>query len=95
MAGVLGLSEPFETANVHVLKNEVETFQSMPITLTIKSVDGRFSREISAKTCPKKVTGTYKVEDWSQSKENWEHLKNCEFAKSAKRWIPRFANWRG
>jgi hypothetical protein len=24
------------------------------------------------------------VEDWSQSKENWEHLKNCEFAKPAK-----------
>ena len=70
MAGVLGLSEPFENVKIHVLNVEVETFQSMPIKLTIQSADGRFSREISAKTCPKKVTGTYKVEDWSQSKEN-------------------------
>jgi hypothetical protein len=84
VAGVLGLSESFETVKVHVLNNEVETFQSMPIKLTIESVDGQFSREISVKTCPNRVTGTYKVEDWSQSKVNWEHLKNCEFAKPAK-----------
>lgn len=30
VAGALGLSEPFETVKVHVLNNEVETFQSMP-----------------------------------------------------------------
>lgn len=24
------------------------------------------------------------VEDWSQSKDNWEHSKHCEFAKPAK-----------
>ena len=69
---------------VHVLNNEVETFQSMPVKLTIESVDGQFAKEINVKTCPKKVTGNYTVEDWSQSKDAWEHLKNCEFAKPAK-----------
>ena len=47
-------------------------------------MDGQFSKNINVKTCPKKVTGTYKVEDWSESKQNWKHLKNCEFAKPAK-----------
>ena len=84
VAGVLGLCEKFETVKVHVLNNEVETFQSMPVKLTIESVDGQFAKEINVKTCPKKVTGNYAVEDWSQSKHNWEHLKNCEFAKPAK-----------
>ena len=84
VAGVLRLCEPLETVKVHVLNNEVETFQSMPVKLIIESVDGQFSKEIHVKTCPKKVTGNYIVEDWSQSKENWEHLKDCEFAKPAK-----------
>ena len=30
------------------------------------------------------MTGNYTVEDWSQSKDAWEHLKNCKFAKPAK-----------
>ena len=84
VAGVLGLREPFKTVKVHVLNNEVETFQSMPVKLTIESVDGQFAKEINVKTCPMKVTGNYTVEDWSQSKDVWEHLKNCEFAKPAK-----------
>ncbi len=56
----------------------------MPVKLAIESVDSQFAKEINVKTCPKKVTGNYAVEDWSQSKHNWEHLKNCEFAKPAK-----------
>ena len=84
VAGDLGLREPFKIVKVHVLNNEVETFQSMPVKLTIESVDGQFAKEINVKTCPKKVTGNYTVEDWSQSKDAWEHLKNCEFAKRAK-----------
>ena len=84
VAGVLGLLEPFKTVKVHVLNNEVETFQSMPVKLTIESMDGQLAKEIYVKTCPKKVTGNYTVEDWSQSKDAWEHLKNCKFAKPAK-----------
>ena len=45
VAGVLGLREPFKTVKVHVLNNEVETFQSMPVKLTIESVDGQFAKE--------------------------------------------------
>ena len=42
VAEILGLQEPFT----------VETFKSMPIKIEIESVDGRFSKETSAKTCP-------------------------------------------
>lgn len=63
IAGVLGIQQPFETVKVHVLNNEVETFLSMPVHVTIESIDGQFSKEISVKTCPQKVTGNYKVED--------------------------------
>ena len=52
VAGVLGIQEPFETIKVLVLNNEVATFQSMPVNVTIESVDGQFSKEISVKTSP-------------------------------------------
>lgn len=84
VAGALGLQEPFLTVKVHVLNNEVETFQSMPVNIVIESVDGQYAKEIGVKTCPQKVTGTYKVEDWSQSKSNWPHLQRCDFATPAK-----------
>ena len=51
VAGVLGLQEPFQKVQVHVLNGTVETFQSMPLKIEIESVDGQFSKEISVKTC--------------------------------------------
>ena len=63
VAGMLGIQEPFQTIKVHVLNNEIETFQSMPVNVTTESVDGQFRKSIDVKTCPRKVTGSYKVED--------------------------------
>ena len=48
VAGIMGLQEPFEKVQVYVLNDTVETFQSMPIKIEIESVDGRFSKEVSA-----------------------------------------------
>ena len=73
-----------QSVKVHVLNNEVKTFQSMPVSLDIESVNGQYSKEIKAKSCPHKVTGNYKVEDWSESKNNWPHLKGCDFPKPAR-----------
>lgn len=84
VASGLGLQEPFETVQVHVLNNSVETFQSMPVKIEIESVAGNFSREIEVRTCPRQVTGGYKVEDWNKRKESWPHLQQCEFPKPAK-----------
>ena len=83
VAGVLGLKERYHTVTVNVLNNEVETFQSMPLDVTIESLDGEFSKDIKVKTCPKRVTGNFKVENWKQSKNRWSHLKECDFAEPA------------
>ena len=84
LLGVLGLHEPYKTVKVHVLNNEVETFQSMPVEVMIESVNGQYRKEIGVKTCPQNVTGSYKVEDWSKNKTNWPHLHSCDFATPAK-----------
>jgi len=47
----------------------------MPLDVTIESLDGEFSKDIKVKTCPKRITGNYKVENWKQSKDRWAHLK--------------------
>lgn len=84
LASVLGIQEPFQTVQVHVLKNYVETFQSMHVKIEIESVAGNFQKEIEVHTCPRQVTGTYKVEDWDKRKTEWSHLEQCEFPKPAK-----------
>ena len=81
VAGILGLQEPFEKVQVYALNDTVETFQSIPIK--IESVDGRFSKEISPKTCPQKVTGNYRVVNWKDHQNKWRHLTLCNFPKPA------------
>ena len=45
VAGMLGIQEPFQTIKVHVLNDEIETFQSVPVNVIIESVDGQFRTE--------------------------------------------------
>ena len=83
VAGVLGLQEPFQKVQVHVLNDTVETFQSMPLKIEIESVDGQLSKEISVKMCQRKVTGNYRVVNWTEHQSKWPHLTQCSFAKPA------------
>jgi hypothetical protein len=83
VAGVLGIQEPFEKVKVHVLNDAIETFQSMPVTVMIESVDGQFSKEVKVRTCPRNVTGNYSVKDWSAHQSQWSHLNSCSFPKPA------------
>ena len=83
VAGVLELQEPFQKVQVHVLNDTVEIFQSMLLKIEIESVDGQFSKEISVKTCPQKVTGNYRVVNWTEHQNKWPHLTKCSFAKPA------------
>ena len=64
VAGILGLKEGYQTVTVNVLNNEVETFQSMPLEVTVESLDGEFSRGIKVKSCPQWVPRNYKAENW-------------------------------
>ena len=67
-----------------MLDNKVVTFQSMPMNIVIDSIVAEYRRGICVKTCLKNVTGTYKVKEWSQSKNNWPLLQRCEFLTPAK-----------
>ena len=83
VAGVLGLQEPFQRVQVHVLNDTVQTFQSMRLKIEIESADGQFSKEISVKTCPQKVIVNYRVVNWTEHQSKWPHLTQCSFAEPA------------
>lgn len=74
VARALGLKECYQTVKVHVLNNSVETFQTMPLKIEIKSVNGQFTKENEVKTCPRSETGNYQVENWRASRDKWPHL---------------------
>ena len=50
----------------------------------VESVDGQFSKTVNVQTCPKEVTGNYRVLDWPKFKSDWPHLCQCSFPTPAK-----------
>ena len=55
----------------------------MPLKIEIESVDGQFSKEINVKKYPQKVTGNYRVVNWTEHQNKWPLLTQCSFAKPA------------
>ena len=78
VAGALGLSATYKKVSVNVLKANVETFYSMPASLTLESCDGNVKIPFQALTCPPRVTGTYKKVDWQRYQSRWPHLSVCK-----------------
>ena len=64
----------------------METFQLMPLRIEIESVSSEFVKkiEIEVQSCPLQETGSYKVEDWSSTKQQWTYLQHCQFLKAAR-----------
>ena len=79
VAGALGLSATYEKVSVNVLNENVETFDSMPVSFTLESCDGNVKISFQALTCPRRVTGTYKIVDWQRYQSSWPHLSVCKF----------------
>ena len=79
LAGALGLSARYEQVVVNVLNESVETFDSMPVNMTLESCDGNVRLPFKALTCPRRVTGSYKAVDWSKFQDRWPHLRVCKF----------------
>ena len=78
VAGDLGLSVPYEPVIVEVLNESVETFDS------IESCDGNVKCSFSAFTCPRQITGKYRVVDWRRHQTRWPHLQVCNFPEVAR-----------
>jgi len=83
VAGALGLSATYEKVTVNVLNENVETFDSMPVSLILKSCDGNVKVPFKALTCPRRVTGSYKIVDWQKYQDCWPHLSVCKFSDPA------------
>ena len=67
-----------------VLNGQVETFETRPVNVELKSVHGNVSLTVSAYTA-NRVTGSMTVIDWNKYRMQWPHLKNVNFQQSATR----------
>ena len=79
VAGALGLSVPYESVAVQVLDDSVETFDSMPVEVSLESCDGNVEVRFNMLTCPHQITGKYNVIDWRHYQKRWRHLQVCNF----------------
>ena len=79
VAGALGLSVPYQPVAVQVLNDNVETFDSMPVDVSLESCDGNVDVQFSVFTCPRQITGKYSVVDWRRRQKRWPHLQVCNF----------------
>ena len=70
VARLLGLKASWQTVQVGVLNDSVETFKSMPLQIEIDSIGRQFKKTIDVQTCPKAVTGCYRVMDWNSYQKN-------------------------
>ena len=83
VARALGLSATYEKVTVNVLNEDVETFDSMPVSLILESCDGNVKVPCKALTCPRRLTGSYKIVDWQKYQDRWPHLSVCKFSDPA------------
>ena len=69
---------------VNVLNGQVETFETTPVSVGLKSVTGDVSMIVNAYTV-KTVTGNMPVVDWNNYKQRWPYLRHIEFPCSSRR----------
>ena len=84
VAAELGLQGRTEKMTLNVLNGQVETFQTKPINVEVKSITGNVSTMVSACTVDR-VTGNMPVVEWNKFKQQWSHRRNIDFPTSATR----------
>ena len=84
VATELGLKGNKEQVTVNVLNGQLETFETMPVTFELESVNGNVKMKVSSFTT-NRVTGNMTVVDWNRYKAQWPYLKNVNFQQSPTR----------
>ena len=84
IAFALGLQSTYERVTMRVLNETVESFDTMPLEITLESVDGQTSMTLNAHTCPRNVTGSYQAVNWNLYKGQWSYLSSIKFPQPAK-----------
>ena len=83
-AAELGAQGTAEKVTVNVLNGQVETFETSPIEIELKSINGNLNTKITAFTA-NRVTGNMPAFDWSQCTKQWPHLTHIQFPCIAQR----------
>ena len=84
VAAELRLQGRNKKVTVNVLNGQVETFETKPVSVGLKSVTGDVSMIVNAYTV-NTVTGNMPVVDWNNYKQRWPHLRHNEFPCSSRR----------
>ena len=86
VAAELGLEGKICDTQVNVLNGCVESFQTMPVSVTLMSLSGQVNMKVDVFTATR-VTGNMKSVNWAKNKQGWKHLKMIKFAVPSKRVI--------
>ncbi|XP_053392388.1 uncharacterized protein LOC128555057 [Mercenaria mercenaria] len=78
LAGELGLQGKIETVQVNTLNDKVQTFETMSVSLTVKSLYGQSQTEMDALVLDN-VIGSLQTVNWNKYINKWEHLKGINF----------------
>ncbi|KAJ8038757.1 hypothetical protein HOLleu_16272 [Holothuria leucospilota] len=84
VAAELGLRGKLEKTQVHVLNDQIETFETMPVEVGLESLERQVDVNIRARTT-ERVTGDLLTVDWNTMASKMEHLKGIKFPKFSKR----------
>jgi hypothetical protein len=58
--------------------------QSSKVEITVGNLNGKFVRTITASTFPDSPMGNYRPVDWSMSKLQYPHMRDCRFEAPSK-----------
>ena len=84
IAAELGIQTVTQKVKVNVLNSNTETFETMPVSVKLESLNGQCQVDMSVFTADK-VTGNLKAVNWSDYKNKWDHLKQIQFPKLSSR----------
>ena len=78
IAAELEIQTISQKVKVNVLNGNTETFETMPVTVNLGSLNGQCKVEMSVWTADK-VTGNLKAIDWTGYESKWDHLREIQF----------------
>ena len=84
IAAELGIQTVTQKVKVNVQNGNTETFETMPVSVKLESINGQCQVDLSVFTADK-VTGNLKAVNWSDYKNKWDHLKQIQFPKLSSR----------
>ena len=78
IASELGLQREKEKVKINVLNGHIETLETMPVNVTLESVNCHVNVKVNSPTT-ECVTGNMAVVVWNRCKKQWSYLQKIEF----------------